>query len=211
MTEKNKKKQKDVYRESIFDYLEANSEPLIDREKYTDSIFEMLERANGPEDEYSDSIFDLLEKNSSNAGVGYSRDTVSIDFKSFDYCEGLGCIEDFVDIDMLKQAIMKNGMELPARIVFKRFNLLYNKMGIGGTTNTSSQNTICINIDYVHEKNELMIVEAIAHETWHLRKQPKVIRSIPLIRKSYELDSTKFTIKLQGESQVIYQGRRFRG
>ncbi len=38
-----------------------------------------------------------------------------------------------------------------------------------------------------------------------------LIDYVKYLRFIYKLDSTKFTIKLQGESQVIYQGRRFRG
>jgi hypothetical protein len=90
---------------------------------------------------------------------------------------GIQWINDFVDVDELKAAMRKYGMEIPKYVVFTTPNFFINLWRPLGWTGIVSINTISINIELLRYRQEKEIVEAIAHETWHLEKQPKVIRS----------------------------------
>lgn len=90
--------------------------------------------------------------------------------------EGVRYIEDFVDIDALKEVMRKYGLALPRYIYFMEPNIIYKLLGASGWTSSISEDAININIELVRDRNELLIVQSIAHESWHLQKQPKLIR-----------------------------------
>lgn len=149
--------------------------------------------AKKAKDEYIYSVYDQLEWGDDGEAVIYSDyqkmygDTVYLnnfaqkrDMPTQGICKGIECISDFVDIELLKQALSRYGLKLPRYIIFTEPNILYKAMQASAWTPSLSKNKIYINRYYYETKDELGTVEAIAHETWHLTKQPKLIRKLLL-------------------------------
>lgn len=141
----------------------------------------MLEWDSKPEtgnsSSYKDTMFTIPDRNTINTNFIASNGPSEI-------CEGLDCIKDFVDVNILENIMRDKGLELPQYIFFVQPNKLYKWLGVLGWTGGFEHDRIFVDIDLLKNKNGLMTVITIAHETWHLRKQPIVIRQV--VRPPYE-------------------------
>jgi hypothetical protein len=149
-------------------------------------------------DEYVFSLYDQLEWDNDHSDIIYSeyqrlsnkditKDYVNDVYGTVHFdnvgpipekCEGIECISDFVDLELLKQAMNKYGLKPPKYIIFVEPNIFYKMMQVSAWTPSMASDKIYINRYYYDTKDEIGVVEAIAHETWHLTKQPKFIRKM---------------------------------
>ena len=159
MSSKTGAKSKDEYIFSFYDQLERDNES-------SDIIYSEHQRLNN-KDKAKDFVNDVY-------GTVYLDKVSPIPEK----CEGIECFSDFVDLDILEQALSAYNLTLPKYIVFVEPNLLGSIMGASAWTPSFSSDKIYIHVELYEYKDEIPVVEAIAHEAWHLEKQPIFIRTI---------------------------------
>ena len=154
-----------------------------------------------PKNNYIFSAYDQLEWDTSLDGYNFTaEESLSVksemeypfnelgtEYMSFtdpkqNNCVGLECISNFVDIAAFNQAMNYYGLKAPKYIVFIKPNALYKALDASAWTPALSKDRIFVNIEYYNSKDDVGVVEAIAHEAWHLTKQPRLIRALPGFR-----------------------------
>ncbi len=158
------------------------------KEEYIFSFYDQMERDNDPHDIIYSEHQRINDKEKMKDYANDVYGTVYVDKIGPipEMCVGIECFADFVDLDILEQTMSKYDLKLPNYIFFVKPNMAYEYLGVSGWTPSSSRDKIYINIELYRFKDEIPVVEAIAHEAWHLEKQPRFIRTIPGLSYLYE-------------------------